>query len=181
MADIIELIRKDHDEIRTLFEQLDAAGPDERADVFRHIVSELARHEAAEQTIVHPVLDDVVGDPSTAASLTDQEQQAEEFLAGMEKLDPTSPDFEVRCRKLRQDVLEHARREEQNEHPRILEFVEADERQEMAERFQRIKQMAPTHPHPNAPKTPAAHKTLGPITGMFDRARDAVHKAMSSG
>jgi hypothetical protein len=39
---------------------------------------------------------------------------------------------------------------------------------------QRVKDMAPTRPHPAAPDTPPGDLLLGPVTGLFDRLRDVV-------
>lgn len=34
---------------------------------------------------------------------------------------------------------------------------------------------APTHPHPSARDTPAGNVLAGPVTALFDRAREAAH------
>lgn len=183
MADVIELIQRDHQEIRGLFGQMSETDPEDRGDLFRHIVSELARHEAAEEAIIHPTLRDEIGDERTAGSIVEEEQEAEELMAEMEDMDPTSEEFLARFRQLRQlrdEVLEHAEHEESDEHPRLRERIDAARLQEMAEGFERVKEMAPTHPHPNAPNRPESQLLLGPIAGLFDRARDAANRALSS-
>lgn len=180
MADVIDLIQRDHQRIRELFSQISETGPENRGDLFRHIVSELARHEAAEEAIIHPTLREEIGDERTAGSIVEEEQEAEELMAQMEDMDPTSQEFLASFRQLRDDVLEHAEHEENDEHPRLRERIDAARLQEMAEGFQRVKEMAPTHPHPNAPNRPEAQLLLGPIAGLFDRARDAANRALSS-
>lgn len=180
MADVIDLIRQDHDEIRELFSQLEDTAPESRGDLFRHIVSELARHEAAEEAIIHPTLRDELGDEQEAGSIVEEEQKAEELMAQMEDMDPASDEFLARFRQLRDDVLEHAQHEENDEHPRLRQQIDDARLQEMAEGFRRVKQMAPTHPHPKASNEPEAQLTLGPIAGIFDRARDAARNAVGS-
>lgn len=180
MADIIDLIQQDHERFRELFSQLDETSPDDRGDLFRHLTAELARHEAAERAIVHPTLGDEVGDEATASAVVEEEQQAEELLAEMEDLDPSSEEFLAGFRQLRGEVLEHADHEERDEHPRLRETVDAERRREMAEGFERVKKMAPTHPHPSTPNEPEAQLTLGPVAGVFDRARDVANEVFSS-
>lgn len=180
MADVIDLIQKDHNEIRELFSQIEDTAPEDRGDLFRHIVSELARHEAAEESIIHPTLRDELGDEQEASSIVEEEQEAEELMAAMEDMDPTSQEFLAKFRELRDDVLEHAEHEENDEHPRLRERIDEARLQEMAEGFQKVKEMAPTHPHPNAPNQPEAQLSLGPVAGVFDRARDAASEAFSS-
>lgn len=179
MADIIDLIKQDHDEIRRLFAQLESSAPEDRGGLFAHIVPELARHEAAEEAIVHPTLRHEAREEAAADEIVEQEQHAEELMADMEDLDPTSDEFLARFRELRDDVVEHARYEEDIEHPRLRELVEEARLVEMAEGFRRVKQVAPTRPHPSASNAPEAQLTLGPIVGVFDRARDAVRDALS--
>jgi hypothetical protein len=44
----------------------------------------------------------------------------------------------------------------------------------MGAKVEQVKKMAPTRPHPSAPDEPPGDKLLGPVTGLFDRLRDAV-------
>lgn len=78
MADIIQLIQRDHDHIRGLFEEFESVPPDDRGAMFRHIVAELARHEAAEEIIVHPALRHDAGNEAAADAILAQEDEAEE-------------------------------------------------------------------------------------------------------
>lgn len=178
--DIIDLLIDDHTEFRTLFSQLDTTPAEQRGDLFRHIVSELARHEAAEEAIVHAATRDVPGGEDVAQAVLAEEDQAEKLMAQMERMDPEGEEFLVAFRTLRQDVLAHARHEERDEFRRLRAHLDADRRHEMANGFETLKGMAPTHPHPRTPQEPAVRAAVGPIAGIFDRARDAARNAFSS-
>ena len=177
--DIIELIREDHQEVRELFARIDTADVDERAELFNTIVGELARHEAAEEAIVHPTLrDEAEGGPAITERVLEQENEAEDVLARMEKMDPASSEFLDTFRSLRDDVLAHADHEEREEHPRLRDAVSQSRLQEMADGWTRLKDMGPTRPHPHTPQKPEVRAALGPVAGAFDRARDTVREVL---
>jgi hemerythrin superfamily protein len=179
--DIVDRLTADHTEIRSLFAQLDTTAPEDRGDLFRHIVSELARHEAAEEAVVHSATrDDVPGGEEIADAVLAEEDQAEKLMAEMERMDPTSEEFLTRFRHLRDDVLAHAEHEEADEFPRLRQHLDADRRRRMADGFERLKGVAPTHPHPHTPQEPGVRAVAGPIAGVFDRARDAARNVFSS-
>lgn len=179
--DIVDRLTDDHNEIRSLFGELDTTPTEQRGDLFRHIVSELARHEAAEEAVVHSATrDDVPGGEQIANAVLEEEDQAERLMAEMEEIDPTSQEFLTRFGHLRDDVLAHAEHEEAEEFPRLREHLDTDRRVQMADGFERLKGLAPTHPHPHTPQDPKVRAAVGPIAGIFDRARDAARDVFSS-
>ncbi len=178
-ADIVGVLQTDHNEVRALFARLETTPVDQRGDLFSEIVSELARHETAEEMIVYPTLRDAAprGDQVAEARLT-EEQEAEELMAAMEDMDPTSDEFLTSFQRLREEVEEHASHEEQEVFPRLREYCDAEQRSSMADRFNMAKKTGPTHPHPDAPNRPPGLIALGPVASLFDRARDAARNAM---
>ena len=178
--DIVDQLVDDHTGFRELFGRMETTPPDQRGDLFRSIVSELARHEAAEEAIVHAATRSLPGGESIAREVLEEEAEAEKLLARMEKLDPTGAEFLAAFATLRQDVLAHAEHEERDEFPRLREHLTADRRREMANGFETLKGMGPTHPHPMTPQEPAVRAAVGPIAGIFDRARDAARNVFSS-
>ena len=86
---IIDALRHDHDEVRKMFARLDAAAGEQRRELFQQLVSELVRHEVAEEEILRPVSKRDAG-AAIANARIKEESQAEELLKEMEKLDPGS-------------------------------------------------------------------------------------------
>ncbi len=178
--DIIDLLTSDHDLFRSLFDELETCRPDERGDLFQKIVFELARHEAAEESIVHPTTrDEVAQGEAVAKTALEEESKAEKLMASMESMDSQSDEFLASFRELRDDVLQHATYEESEEFPRLRELDE-QRLTAMADGFRKVKETAPTHPHPKTPQTPEVRAAVGPIAGIFDRARDAAREAVGS-
>jgi hemerythrin superfamily protein len=179
-TDILDLLLDDHQEFRQLFDELDQTEPAQRQELFRYVVARLASHEAAEEAVVHPtVRDDVPGGQEIAEARLAEEAEAEQLLADMDDLDPTSQEFADALGRLRDEVLTHAEHEEREEFPRLRSHVDAERRREMGEIFRRLRDSGPTRPHPNTPQTPEVRALAGPFVGMFDRARDAARDAFS--
>lgn len=178
-TDIIDVLQHDHNEVRALLARFDQTEADQRGELFREIVNELARHETAEEIIVYPTLRDVApqSDQIAQARLA-EEEQAEQLMAAMEDMDPTSSEFLESFRRLRGEVEEHASNEERDVFPRLRQNCDPEQRSTLGDRFTTAKGMAPTHPHPQAPDTPPGNILLGPVAAIYDRARDAARQAL---
>lgn len=177
--DIIELLRDEHDDLRELFREVLDAEPQARSEPFRYLVSRLAAHEAAEEALVHQVTrHDVPDGEEVAERSLEQEASAERSLAAMEDLDPTSEEFVDALKELEQQVLDHADHEERHEFPLLEEHLTITHRRELSEHFRLLRQTGPTRPHPMTPQSPTVRALLGPVVGVFDRARDGVRSAL---
>jgi hemerythrin superfamily protein len=173
-GDIVDLLSQDHEEAKHLLETITSAAPETRNDLFWELVPALVSHEVAEEVVVYPTIRSEApdGEAEVEPRLKEQ-QQAEEMLASMEKLDPKSDEFGQKLRQLRDDVLEHAQAEEQNIFPLLRALEHEEERSKLGARYEKAKASAPTHPHPNAPDTPPGNKVLGPVAAFADKVRDA--------
>ena len=172
MPDILESLRRDHEEARTLLSRYDEVG--DRQDWFCHLREALVRHEVAEEVAVYPAIRHT-GDPDkeTVDARLDEQRQAEKLLSGMEKMEVGSPEFSKAFLHLQEAVLEHAASEESTVFFAIESKKSFEQRRMMGERYERAKASAPTHPHPHAPNTPPGNVVLGPIAALADRIRDA--------
>jgi hemerythrin superfamily protein len=177
---IIEALRHDHDEMRELFRRVETASGEQRRELFQQLLSELVRHEIAEEAILRPVSKHDAGEAIANARIK-EESKAEELLKEIETLDTSSAEFDTKLARLRREVERHAEAEETKEFPRVAE-KETDERLErMGQAYEAVKKAAPTRPHPSTPNTPVANMLVGPFAAVADRARDAVRDAMKSG
>jgi len=174
---IIEALRHDHDEVRQLFTRLERASGARRRDLFHRLVSELIRHEVAEEEILRPVSRRDAGQAIANARIK-EESRAEELLKEMEKLDTGSAEFSSKLAKLRREVERHAEAEENKEFPRVASKETPERLAQMGRAYQAAKKAAPTRPHPSTPNTPAANVLTGPLAAVVDKARDAVREAV---
>jgi len=174
-TDVVQLIQADHRSTKELLEGFDRVGPEGRASYFAEVVTELVRHEVAEEHVLYPIIRH--GSPngeSEAADRIAEQSEAIHLLARMEKLDATSAEFLTKFVTLRQAVLNHASLEEASTLPLLAEMEDAESRVALGGRYEHAKAVAPRHPHPHAAESPPGNLILDPVLALFDKARDAV-------
>lgn len=177
--DLIDVIRKDHDDIKALFVRVDNGTGKRREAAFERLRGELVRHEVAEESLVRPLTETYAPNGKRIAhARLAEEADAEQLLKDLEREEMGSDRWERLFDRLHRAVLTHAEKEESVEHPRLRDSVDEADRRRAASAFRAMKKLAPTHPHPKAPNTAAARMTLGPVAALVDRARDAVSKAV---
>jgi hemerythrin superfamily protein len=178
--DVVALLMRQHGDIRNLFDEVEQSKGEERRDAFRRLVRLLAVHETAEEEVVHPFARRAfAGGEQVVKDRLAEERAAKETLADLDDMDTEDPDFVSRLQALRTDVQEHARAEERYEFAHIRRSTDVTNLAAMAKAVRAAEAMAPTRPHPGV-ESAAANLTLGPVTALMDRARDAVRNAMGN-
>ena len=175
--DVIELLVRQHGEIRQLFDEVLEASGDEREDAFRRLVRLLAAHETAEEEVVHPAVREHGGAEAIVDARVAEERRAKELLVTMDKIGPEAEGFDTLLTQLRDDVLSHAEHKEREEFPRLRAAHTPERLRAMAGAVRAAEAIAPTRPHPGV-ESPAAHLLLGPPMAVFDRVRDLLRSAL---
>ena len=171
-SDVIEFLLNQHQQVKGLMADVLASTGEERQRYFDTVREMLARHETAEEMIVRPLTKKAPGGDQIAQGRMDEENEAKEVLADLEKMDVDTPAFTAKFGEFRDSVLEHAEHEETQEFPLLRQTCDPEALVKARDRVKRAEEMAPTHPHPSA-KTTAANYVAGPFAAMLDRARDA--------
>lgn len=179
MADtgnIVDDIITDHREFESVFTELESGGdPHTQPELVEHVIAGIVRHAVAEEQYVYPAARSVLPDGD---EITDHELQehaeAEEVMKAIEKAGPDDPQYDDLVRKLIGEIRHHVEDEENDLLPQLRDACAPEQLQELSEKFQRAKSMAPTRPHPLAPDHPPANKILAPGAGLVDRLRDAL-------
>jgi hemerythrin superfamily protein len=178
MADhtsVIEELQEDHEAVKRAFAQIESADQSQWWGMFTGLVSDLVRHEVAEEEIVYPVVRKQLPDGDALADARIKEQsESEELLKQMEKKGANAPDFPANLAILRDSVLRHAQAEEILVFAPLAAALDEETLAKMGDRYEKAKATAPTHPHPSAPDTPPGNMALGPVTAIVDRARDGM-------
>jgi iron-sulfur cluster repair protein YtfE (RIC family) len=171
--DLISLLTQDHEAIKERFAELGHADPEVRERLFWELTDQLVRHEVAEEVVVYPALRHEPGGEAIAEARVHEESDAEQLLARMEKLDPTTEEFRGAISDLEASVVAHAQKEEAEVFPLLEANEESGYLALLGQKFKGEKLAAPTHPHPHAPDSPLAQKLVGPVAAFIDRIRDA--------
>jgi hemerythrin superfamily protein len=178
--DVIEILTHDHREVEQIFTDLeslvgtnDETSRHRRKDLVEQATIELVRHSVAEEAEVYPRVKERVSE-SEAERAKQEHAEAEVTMKRLESLQPGDAMFDQQLSALMLEIREHVAEEEGEMFPHMRSIFTQEELVEMGAKVERVKKMAPTRPHPAAPDEPPGDKILGPVTGMFDRMRDAL-------
>jgi hemerythrin superfamily protein len=178
---VTERLRQQHAEVLALFEQFDELAGDRRAEVFDCLRRALAVHETAEEVVVYPAVK-LLGDEAVAVAeaRVAEEGAAKQALADLERLGPDGDGFGVQVRLFRQQVVAHARAEEESLFPLLEDALSVEDLYQMGDQVEVAESIAPTHPHPHGPDSGIGNQLLGPFVAMVDKIRDHLHERASS-
>ncbi|MFC4530736.1 hemerythrin domain-containing protein [Sphaerisporangium dianthi] len=176
--DVVGLLIRQHATIRDMFDEVEQATGDARAEAFQDLVRFLAVHETAEEEIVHPYARRALdGGDAVVDERLREENEAKQLLTLMEERGTDDASFPSHLQKLRMAVEEHARAEERYEFAQLVRETSSAERRTMALGVKAAEALAPTHPHPGV-ESATKNVLIGTPTAMMDRVRDVVRQAM---
>ncbi|MER7504390.1 hemerythrin domain-containing protein [Nonomuraea pusilla] len=177
-SDVIDLLLAQHAMITDLFDEVERAPQDRRAEAFTRLVRLLAVHETAEEEIVHPYARrKLEGGEGIVADRLEEEHQAKELLQQMDQAGVDAPDFLANLTLLRGAVEAHARSEERYEFTKLRAQTSAAERRALSVGVKAAEALAPTHPHPGT-ESATKNVLVGTPVAMMDRVRDVIRKSM---
>ncbi|MCF6521941.1 hemerythrin domain-containing protein [Streptomyces sp. JJ36] len=172
---VIDELTTDHREVEAIFGGIEALSPgDEKRKTYADRATiELVRHSVAEEAYLYPAVRETVeGGDALADKEMEDHAKAERLMKQLEGLQASDPEFDEKISALMDEIRSHVEDEEQNLFPRLRDAATREQLDELGEKVRQAKQVAPTRPHPSAPKEPPANKILAPGAGMVDRARD---------
>ncbi|MEU7821624.1 hemerythrin domain-containing protein [Catellatospora sp. NPDC049133] len=172
--DVIDTLLGQHQQVKMLFAQVEAADGDHRQELFTELVGTLALHESIEQLLVHPLArQDLPDGRQVVPPRLAEEEDAKQALSELYELGVTHPDFDRKLAALRDDVTAHAEAEEELEFNRLRKVTEPDELARMA--------AVVTHAQALLVDSEQGRGALAaPPDQVFDRVRDLLGKADGS-
>lgn len=178
MTDAITILKDDHQRLEKLFKKYEDTT--DRAHATRRklvdkIIEELSVHSAIEEQVLYPVSRDLSdrADEQTLESL-EEHHVAKVTMAELMKLDPSDERFHPKVTVLMESIRHHVEEEEQELFPMMREALGRNELQDLGEKLQQARGIAPTRPHPAAPDEPPGNLVVGAISGIVDRVKDSV-------
>jgi hypothetical protein len=183
MADVFEVLRRDHDEIKAKLARLEsgpilASGASEaelrlRKNLADELIIDESRHEAVEEEHFWPVVRERLAEGQRLADQAiTQEQQGKRVLNRLGKLGPAASEFDALLIQFVRDGRAHMAFEETQVWGPLRQTLSTQEAAGLGAMIERAKPVSPTRPHPHAPADPAVLTTAGPVVAAVDMARD---------
>ncbi|MFP5318748.1 MAG: hemerythrin domain-containing protein [Acidimicrobiia bacterium] len=181
-GDAIGLLTGQHREMEQIWTQLQAAhasGSDVQNELAQQIITLLSQHDAIETQFLYPELrglGDAQGEQLADHSL-DEHQQVRELLSSVDGEDVRDESVYSTLSRCIADVMAHVAEEEQQIFPLLVGISTPERLNELGQEMTAALKMAPTHPHPTTPNNKAGATVAGAVTGLVDKARDALRDA----
>jgi hemerythrin superfamily protein len=167
--------RADHVELDGLLTELaTSTGPAQEA--VRHRIDRLVfSHAFAEETVLWPVLRRVLPDGEALTLRVEREhQEVNELVRAIEQDGLDDPRRPARLARLVEVLREDVRDEEDVLFPRLQEAVTPDELRRLGARWELVRRLSPTRPHPTVSRRPPGNAVAGLPLTLLDRTRDLV-------
>jgi hemerythrin-like domain-containing protein len=185
MADVFEVLRSDHAEVKRMLDALESSpdnstgAPDAvvaaRKAVAERLIIDSSAHEAAEEQYFWPTVRGRLPDGNGLADeAIEQESVAKQMLNELGKLSGSMLEFDTLVDTLIPACRTHIEFEESRVWPGLRKVLSPGETQELGKKITKAREHGPTRPHPRTPPTPAALATLGSAVAVVDKLRDAV-------
>jgi len=140
--DIFSLIKKDHQEVASLFKQLrDAQGSRETCEqVFAQLKEALELHAHAEEQVFYAALQEADVMQGMVEEALDDHQLVAELLAELASTSKNSTAWHRKLQILEENVQDHVEVEESDIFDDAHQLLSAEDAAELAERWQIVKQ-----------------------------------------
>lgn len=183
----LTLLKQDHGNVEELFHRFETAEPGDVAELARVrdlVVQHLSVHASIEEEGFYPVLRERLDPDAVATVLEGLEEHhiVKWTLRELEKMAPTDDRFVPKMTVLVESVRHHVEEEENDLFPKVRDAMTVEELDELGDTLDRLKDAAPTRPHPRVPDQPPLNILLGLPAAIVDRAmtlgKDAVGRVV---
>jgi len=111
--DALEVLKKDHQKVKELFEQAEEAEGKEQQNIFDQIKTELETHARIEETVFYPAVQKHEELKDMVLESLEEHKQIKTLLKEMDNLTSDSEKFEPKLQVLMENVEHHAEEEEE--------------------------------------------------------------------
>jgi hemerythrin-like domain-containing protein len=169
----IQVLTTDHEQVQDVLCRIDLGELSPTAPEVDQMARELSVHAALEEVVVYPAVDKLVpGGENFVEQHLREHQLVKNLLVEIEHAG--ADDRRLLISALAVYVRAHVRREEGKLFPALCRHASEEQLADMSRSLERARSVAPTHPHPHAPRTPPANVVADAAASLLDRARDGV-------
>jgi hemerythrin superfamily protein len=174
--DLIDVVQADHGVLETLFAELERrnVNSERRRNLLDVTIAELVRHANAEEQYLYPAVRRYLADRDDVVEreLTEH-RDAERLMNDLMSTDVDHPEFETLVARLIRRMRAHIRGEEKLLLAPLRAECDAATLVELGTEVMSAKMLAPTRPHPAAPRRPPLNRIASPVVSLLDQAVDA--------
>jgi hemerythrin superfamily protein len=182
--DAVELILRQHDEIRKRFEEFDALSSrasKKKDQLVASLVTDLVKHAEIEEQVFYPaVLEELDGLDDEIDEDLEEHHAAELLLAELDGATSDMERFDAKVTVLKENVLHHMEEEESDLLPKVRDGLDERRRRELGGAMVELWKVAPTRPHPRTPDTPPGNVIAGVQGAVMDVAVDGARGAVAA-
>jgi hemerythrin superfamily protein len=178
----LTLLKNDHKTVEDLFKRFEKLGPralKARRDVVDRIIHELSVHAAIEEMLFYPALRDALDKDDVDGMVLESLEEhhiVKWLLSELERMPADHERFDAKVTVLIENVRHHVNDEEQDLFPQVSKLFDRAQLDELGEAMTRLKETAPTRPHPRSPDEPPGNLVTGAGAALLDKAIDAGRK-----
>ncbi|KAL0483880.1 hypothetical protein AKO1_004574 [Acrasis kona] len=178
-----DVLKEDHEEMYEYYDKYkESKDWKERTQWLDKIHWELARHSAAEELRLYPLIEKhlekgkfLVQTALLEHTLVKENLAAFEVLSKWDEKDIDLKLFDELVDRFMVDLRAHNNEEEELQFPKLDEKLSEEEKLELAKQLSAAKEAAPTHVHPHMPNRPSQGLGLfAPVQGLVDKTFDAI-------
>jgi hemerythrin superfamily protein len=139
--DILDLIKKDHRKIETLFSAIETTDDTQKLyECFNQLYEEINLHaEVEEQTFYPAILEYCENTEEVIDEAQNDHDEAKQLLEEIESLSPTSAEFKQKIRELKQVIQHHVQSEENQVFSSARQCITEEERSQLGSDFEAVK------------------------------------------
>ncbi len=145
MADIYELLSKDHKkakELLTKIRETSDGSEKTRQKLFSELKQELEIHTSFEETVFYPQAKQKTGMDDVIQDALEEHDEAKQLLETLSDLDPTSDEWMETIEELTEALGHHIKDEEQDLFPAVRKKMDAAEAQSLGRQYTEMKAKA---------------------------------------
>ncbi len=143
--DLYQIIKRDHQKSKRLFERLEQAigeGEKARDRLFAELKHELETHAALEESYFYPALEDHEEAKDLIEEALEEHSDVKEALATLDRADRDDPGWAEQVADLQEDVDHHVEEEETEIFPLAKRILDERRAEEIAHSFESAKAAA---------------------------------------
>lgn len=145
MADIYDLLSKDHSNARELLSKIkNTTDGDEktRQTLFSQLKQELEIHTSFEEKVFYPEAEEKTGMDDVIRDAMEEHDEAKQLLEALADMDPTSAEWMETIEELAEALSHHIRDEEQKLFPAAREKIDPTEAEKLGREYVEMKEKA---------------------------------------